>query len=45
MKRGDIIRYVDMTIAEGFSIQRGMNFNIANKEYGIILMSVRPNAP
>lgn len=45
MKRGDIIRYVDMTIEEGFSIQRGMNFNVANKEYGIILMSVRPNAP
>ncbi len=45
MKRGDIIRYVDMTIEEGFSIQRGMNFNIANREYGIILMSVRPNAP
>ena len=40
MKRGDIIRYVDMTIEEGFSIQRGMNFNVANKEYGIILMSV-----
>lgn len=45
MKRGDIIRYVDMTIEEGFSIQRGMNFNVANREYGIILMSVRPNAP
>ena len=45
MKRGDIIRYVDMTIEEGFSIQRGMNFNVANKEYGIILMSVRTNAP
>lgn len=45
MKRGDVIRYVDMTIEEGFSIQRGMNFNIANREYGIILMSVRPNAP
>lgn len=45
MRRGDIIRYVDMTIEEGFSIQRGMNFNITNKEYGIILMSVRPNAP
>lgn len=45
MKRGDIIRYVDMTIEEGFSIQRGMNFNIANRDYGIILMSVRPNAP
>lgn len=45
MNRGDIIRYVDMTMEEGFSIQRGMNFNIANKEYGIILMSVRKNAP
>lgn len=45
MKRGDVIRYVDMTIEEGFSIQRGMNFNVANREYGIILMSVRKNAP
>ena len=45
MNRGDVIRYVDMTIEEGFSIQRGMNFNVANKSYGIILMSVRPNAP
>lgn len=45
MKRGDIIKYVEMTMAEGFSLQRGMNFNIANKDYGIILMSVRPNAP
>lgn len=45
MKRGDIIRYVDMTIEEGFSIQRGMNFNVTGREYGIILMSVRPNAP
>jgi hypothetical protein len=45
MKRGDVIKYVEMTIEEGFSIQRGMNFNVANKEHGIILMSVRPNAP
>lgn len=45
MKRGDVIRYVDMTIEEGFSIQRGMNFGVANRDYGIILMSVRPNAP
>ena len=45
MKRGDIIRYVDMTMEEGFSIQKGMNFNIANKDYAIILMSVRKNAP
>lgn len=45
MKRGDIIRYVDMTTEEGFSIQKGMNFNIPNKDYGVILMSVRKNAP
>ncbi len=45
MNRGDVIRYVDMTIEEGFSIQRGMNYNVANREYGIILMSVRKNAP
>ena len=34
-----------MTMEEGFSIQRGMNCNIANKDYAIILMSVRKNAP
>lgn len=45
MNRGDVIRYVDMTIAEGFSIQRGMNFSVNGRDYGIILMSVRPNAP
>lgn len=45
MKRGDVIRYVDMTMEEGFSLQRGMNFNVNGREYGIILMSVRPNAP
>lgn len=45
MKRGDVIRYIDLTIEEGFSIQRGMNYNVNNKEYGIILMSVRQNAP
>lgn len=44
MNRGDIIRYVDMTVEEGFALQRGMNFN-TGKEYGIILMSVRKNAP
>ena len=45
MRRGDIIRYVDMTIAEGLSLQRGMNFSIHGRDYGIILMSVRKNAP
>ncbi len=45
MKRGDVIRYVDMTMEEGFAIQRGMNYTVSNKEYGIILMSVRNDAP
>jgi hypothetical protein len=45
IKRGDVIRYVDMTISEGFSIQRGMNFNVNGRDYGIILMSVRKSAP
>ena len=34
-----------MTKAEGLALQRGMNFSVANRSYGIILMSVRPNAP
>ena len=38
MKRGDIIRYVDMTIEEGFSIQRGMNFNVV--KYGLVYCHV-----
>lgn len=45
MKRGDIITYAEMAAEEGFAIQRGMNFNVNNKDYGIVLMSVRKNAP
>ena len=45
MNRGDVIRYVDMTIEEGFSLQRGMNYMVNSKNYAIILMSVRKNAP
>lgn len=45
MLRGDIIRYVDMTIAEGQNLQRGMNFNVTNRGYSVISMSVRKNAP
>lgn len=37
MLRGDIIRYVDMTIAEEQNLQRGMNFNVANRGYSGIL--------
>lgn len=45
MQRGDIIRYVDMTLAEGKNLQKGMNFYTKEKNYSIILMSVRANAP
>ena len=45
MERGEVISYIDMSVEEGFSIQRGMNFNVHSKDYGIILMSVRKNAP
>ncbi|MDL2295360.1 HNH endonuclease [Lachnospiraceae bacterium OttesenSCG-928-E19] len=45
MRRGDIIRYTDMTNAEGVSLQRGMNFNLNSKGYHVILMSVRKGAP
>lgn len=31
MNRGAVIRYIDMTMEEGFSIQRGMNFFVRGK--------------
>ncbi|MDE6585519.1 MAG: HNH endonuclease [Clostridia bacterium] len=45
MNRGDVISYNQMTMEEEFSIQRGMNYTVSNKGYGIILMSVRSDAP
>lgn len=45
MHRWDIISYTDMVREEWIALQRWMNFNIQWKDYGIILMSVRPNAP
>lgn len=45
MQRGDVISYIELSVEEGFSIQRGMNFNIPGKDYSIILMSVRNDAP
>lgn len=45
MQRGEIIKYVDMTNAEGINLQRGMNYNVPGRNYHIILMSVRKNAP
>lgn len=41
---GDIISYNEMCMAEGFSLQRGMNFQV-NGGISIILMSLRTNAP
>lgn len=45
MNRGDVIKYIDMEKAEDFSMQRGMNYMVNGKDYAIILMSVRENAP
>jgi hypothetical protein len=41
---GDVISYMEMCLAEGTSLQRGMNFHI-NPTYSVILMSVRPGSP
>jgi len=44
MKLGDVISYLEMSVEEGCSLQRGMNFKLG-ESYSIILMSLRPNAP
>lgn len=44
MKLGDVISYLEMSVEEGCSLQRGMNFKLGDS-YSIILMSLRPNAP
>lgn len=41
---GSVISYMEMCIAEGTSLQRGMNYHL-NPQYSVILMSVRPGAP
>ncbi len=41
---GDIISYNKMCMEEGFSLQRGMNYQV-NGGISIILMSLRKNAP
>ena len=41
----DIISYPELVEREGFNIQRGMNFRPKGKNYSILLMSVRENAP
>ncbi len=44
IKPGDIISYTEMCLAEGYSLQRGMNFQV-NGGISVILMSLRKNAP
>ena len=44
IKPGDIISYTEMCLAEGYSLQRGMNFQV-NGGNSVILMSLRQNAP
>ena len=43
-KSGDIISYIEMCLAEGTSLQRGMNYQL-NHGHSVILMSVRAGAP
>src|SRR5437899_1391975 len=40
----EIIPYLEMCRREGASLQRGMNFRLG-REYSVILMSLRANAP
>ena len=44
IKPGDIISYNEMCLEEGYSLQRGMNFQV-NGGISVILMSLRKNAP
>jgi hypothetical protein len=41
---GDIISYNEMCLTEGYSLQRGMNFQVRGKT-SVILMSIRKGAP
>ena len=44
IKPGDIISYNQMCMQEGYSLQRGMNYQV-NGGISVILMSLRKNAP
>jgi hypothetical protein len=44
MKPGDILTHTEMCQVEGQMLQRGMTFR-SPPQHGIILMSLRPNAP
>jgi hypothetical protein len=41
----DILSYSELIQREGFNIQRGMNFRPLEKNYSILLMSIRENSP
>jgi hypothetical protein len=41
----NIISYGELITREGFNVQRGMNFHPINKDYSILLMSVREDSP
>ncbi len=40
----EVISYLEMCGREGTSLQRGMNFGLAD-DHSVVLMSVRPNSP
>src|SRR5690349_9794445 len=41
---GDVISYLEMSVEENATLQRGMNYH-HNPKYSVILMSQRPGAP
>ena len=41
----DVFSYNEITVNEGFNVQRGMNYRPMGKRYSILLMSIRENSP
>lgn len=44
IRPGEVLTYMRMCSAEGYSLQRGMNFRVGGRP-SVLLMSRRPNAP
>jgi hypothetical protein len=44
-KMQELLTHSEMSTQEGISLQKGMNFKPANKDYSIFLMSVSDNSP
>jgi hypothetical protein len=44
MQPGDVVSHAEMCLREGLSLQRGMNFHVADS-HSVVLMSVRIGAP